>query len=341
MTKTRFGIIGVGGWGEFHVRVLQDHPFAQVTAVCDANIGRARSVAEKYGIPFATEDFHQLLKQDDVDSVSIITPDFAHLEPTLAALESGKNVLVEKPMATTLEDCIRISDLASRSKGKFMVDFHNRWSPPFYKAKDAIDKGELGKVQMISYRLNDTIFVPTKMLSWSGKSTVMWFIGSHSLDTLFWLFGKPLQRVYSVARSEVLASKGITTPDYYCCILEFEGGGTAMLENGWILSESTPNIIDLKCSILGSEGTIYIDGSHHRMLQKYTATEATYPDVFVLPTVYGKPGGFAAESIRHFADCIVENKQPMVGAKEGLAVTKAILAIEESVRSGHPVTLSK
>lgn len=339
MKKARFGIIGVGGWGEFHVRVLQDHPFAEVVGVCDANAERASCVADKYGIAFATADFRELLAREDIESVNIITPDFAHLEPTLAALEAGKNVLVEKPMATTLEECVQIADLASKSKGKFMVDFHNRWSPPFYKAKEAIDKGELGTVQMISYRLNDTIFVPTKMLSWSGKSTVMWFIGSHSLDTLFWLLGKPLRRVYSVARSEVLSKRGITTPDYYCCILEFEGGGTAMLENGWILSENAPSLIDLKCAIVGSEGTIYIDGSHHRMLQKYTATEAAYPDTFVLPTVYGKPGGFAAESIRHFADCVVQDKQPMVGAKEGLAVTKAILAIEESVRSGQPVDL--
>jgi len=339
MNKSRFAVIGVGGWGEFHVRVFMDHLQAEVTAVCDVNAERAEAVARKYGIPFSTNDYREVLSRDDVDSVSITTPDFAHFEPAIAALEAGKNVLLEKPMATAVEECERIAELASRSKGKFMVDFHSHWNPALYKAKDAIDKGEIGTVQMISYRLNDTIFVPTKMLSWAGKSTVMWFIGSHSLDTLFWLFGKPLRRVYAIARSEVLVKMGITTPDYYSCILEFEGGGTAMLENGWILSESTPNLIDVKCEIVGSEGTLYFDGSHHRMLQKYTRTEATYPDVFVLPTVYGKPGGFAAASIQHFVECAAEGKEPMIGAQEGLVVTKAIIAIEESVRTGQPVEL--
>jgi len=337
MNTTRCGIIGVGGWGEFHAKVIMDHPFAQLVGVCDANEDRAKEIAAKYDIPCATSSFEELIARDDIDSVHIVTPDFAHVEPAVAALEAGKNVLLEKPMATTVEGCQKISDAAAKSKGRFMVDFHSRWSPTVYKAKCAIDEGDLGEVQMISYRLNDTIFVPTEMLSWAGKSTVMWFIGSHSLDTIFWLYGKPLKQVYAVARSKVLKGMGIDTPDFYNCILEFEGGGTAILENGWILSNSLPTIIDVKCAIVGSEGTVYIDGSSHRMLQRYTKDEATYPDVFVLPNVYGKPGGFAAESIRHFIDCAVKDEEPMVGAKEGLAVTKAILAIEESVRTGLPV----
>lgn len=339
MEKTRFAVIGVGTWGEFHIRVLQAHPYAEVVAVCDSNLERAEKVAEQYGIKFATDDYREVIARDDVQSVSITTPDFAHVEPAIMALEQGKNVLLEKPMATTVEECERIKAAAESSKGKFMVDFHNRWSPPFYKAKEAIDTGELGELQMLSYRLNDSIFVPTKMLSWAGKSTVMWFIGSHSLDTLFWLLGEPLESVYACASRRVLKSMGIDTPDYYQMILNFRGGVAVMLENGWILPESTPSIIDLKCEIVGSEGVVYIDGSHHRMLQMYTADSAKYPDTFVLPTVYGDPGGFAAASIKHFVNCIVQDKTPMVGAEEGLEVTKAIIAIEESVLTGQPVSL--
>lgn len=338
--KARFGVIGTGGWGELHIRVMKDHPFAEVVGVCDVNEQRAKEIAEKHDIPFWTSQFQELLESANVDSVSIVTPDFAHTEPTVASLQAGKNVLMEKPMAFTLEECEKIINAANETGAIFMLDFHNRWSPPFVKAKQAIVDGELGEVQMISYRLNDTIFVPTKMLSWAGKSTVMWFIGSHCLDTIFWLVDSPLKKVFAISSSRILQDMGITTPDFYQAILEFDSGAYVMLENGWILPESAPTLIDLKCSIVGAHGAVYIDGSHHRMLQKYTREEAALPDTFVLPTIHGKPTGFATESIRHFIDCVVDGKEPMVGAQEGLAVTKAIVAIEQSAKTGEPVSVN-
>jgi predicted dehydrogenase len=111
------------------------------------------------------------------------------------------------------------------------------------------------------------------------------------------------------------------------------------LENCWVLPESAPNLIDLKCEIVGSLGTVYVDGSHHRILQRYTQDEASYPDVFVCPIVYEKPMGFAAESIRYFADCITSGQVPMVGAEDGLKATRVLCAIQQSVREGQPIEL--
>jgi predicted dehydrogenase len=285
----------------------------------------------------ATDDVAELLAQPELDAVSIVTPDFAHTEPALAAAAAGKHLLVEKPLATTAGECERIIAAARDAGVKLMVDFHNRWNPPFHRAKRAIDEGEIGVPQFAFYRLSDTIYVPTKMISWAGRSTVAWFLASHCLDTLRWLMGDDVSRVYCVARSRVLKERGIDTPDYYQATLEFAGGATALLEVAWILPEGSPSLIDLKCELVGDKGAFYIDGSHHRALEIQTGERSEYPDVLVMPTVFEQLVGFSYQSIRHFVDCVVNDQPPMATGEDGLAATRVICAMEESARTQAPV----
>jgi len=338
MEKVGFGVIGTGQWGEMHARIYASTEGITLAGVADQVEQRAESVARAYGTMHYT-DYRALLADDLIKAVSVVTPDFAHADIAVAAAEAGKHVLVEKPLAMTVEDCRRIMEAAERSGVKLMVDFHNRWSPPFYRAWEAIRRGQIGEPQHVYYRLSDRIYVPTEMLSWAAKSTVAWFIGTHSIDTVRWLLDDEVRRVYAVSRSRVLKEMGVDTPDFYQATLEFKSGATAVVENSWILPNTTPNIIDLKCEIVGSKGALYVDGSHHRTLEKYTETEASYPDVLVMPAVYGEQKGFAAESIRHFIDCVLHDREPRVTGRDGLEVTKVIQAIEESVRTGSAVEL--
>jgi predicted dehydrogenase len=338
MNTLGVGIIGTGTWGTVHARTYGSMPGVKVAGVADLVSERAETLAEETGAKAYT-DYREVLADDAIQAVSIVTPDFAHAEIALAAAQAGKHILCEKPLAMTVEECEAIVAAAAKAGVKLMVDFHARWSPPFYKARQAIQKGDIGVPQHVYYRLNDRIFVPTEMLSWAAKSTVMWFIGSHSIDTIRWFLDDEVDAVYAVARSEVLKGMGIDTPDYYQVTLHFRSGATAQLENSWILPNSQPNIIDLKCQIVGSKGALYMDASHNRTLEKYTETEAAYPDILVMPTVYGRQMGFAAESIRHFAECVRDDKELLVTGRDGLEVTKAICAIEESVRTRQPVSV--
>lgn len=338
MEKVGFGIIGAGQWGELHARVYASSPHVILAGVCDLIEHRAESIAQAYGAVHY-KDYAELLADEAISAVSIVTPDFAHAEIALAAAEAGKHILVEKPLAMTVEECQAIIDAAKRSNVKLMVDFHNRWSPPFYKAWEAIRRGDIGEPQHVYYRLNDTIYVPTTMLTWAEKSTVEWFIGTHSIDTIRWLLQDEVRRVYAVSRSRVLTKMGINTPDFYQVTLEFNSGATAHVENSWILPKTTPNIIDLKCEIIGDKGALYLDTSHARILEKYTETEASYPDVLVMPQIYGAQMGFAAESIRHFIDCVLHDREPRVTGEDGLIVTQIIQAIEQSARTNNPVEI--
>jgi len=347
MYETGFGVIGVGTWGALHARVYSSMPDARLAAVCDVDESRARQVGEACGAARVYTDYRELLSDPDVRAVSIALPDFLHREAAVAAAQAGKHVLVEKPLATTEEDARAMIGAADAAGVFLFVDFHNRWSPPFNLLKQALDAGELGRPQMISYRLNDTLFVPTQMLRWAGRSSVAWFLASHCLDTLLWLLnaracaeggaGDTVERLYCVARSRVLREeRGVDTPDLYLTTLEWRSGLVAQMENHWILPESGPSIFDLKCQFVGSRGAFFIDGSHHGAAQKQTG-RAEYPDVLVAPTVQGQPTGFGAESIRHFAQSVIHGQKPLVDGLDGLAVTRLILKMEESARKRQPV----
>lgn len=334
----RMGVIGAGGWGGMHARTYADTPGAELRGVADADAERAAALAKRFGAR-AYEDCAALLADPEIDAVAVVTPDFAHDDILLAAAQAGKHILAEKPLAMSVAACERIVAAAEKAGVTLMVDFHARWSPPLYKAWEAIRAGEIGVPQHVYYRLNDRIFVPTEMLSWAAQTTVLWFVGSHAIDTVRWLLGDEVMRVYAVSRRGVLQRRGIDTPDYYLSTLEFRSGATAVIETSWILPNTMPNIVDVKCEVVGDNGAIYIDQSHNRAIEKYTADSGSYPDVFVMPSVYGTQGGFAADSIRHFVECVRLGKQPLVTGRDGLIVTKVICGIEESIRTGQPVAI--
>src|SRR5262249_15009351 len=162
----------------------------------DLNEGRAREIADKYGARVLT-DYRELAARDDVDAVSICTPDFAHAAPALAMLEAGKHVLIEKPMTTDVDEAARIVAAARRSGVKAMVDFAQRWNPSNLTVKEAIIAGELGRPFMAYTRVSDAISVATKWFTWSARSGPQWFLYPHSMDLVRWLFEQEPVRVYA------------------------------------------------------------------------------------------------------------------------------------------------
>ena len=337
MGRAGFGLIGTGIWGETHARTYSDHSEVDLVAVCDLDEARGREIAERYGVPARHTNYVDLLEEEGVDAVSIVTPDFAHTEIAVAAAEAGKHILLEKPMATTVEDCERIADAVERAGVKFMVDFHNRWNPATVKAKRAIEDGEIGDPEMIYYRLNDTIYVPTEMLSWAGRSSTLWFLGSHCIDTLLWLLDEEVTEVYTIRNTRVLKGMGIDTADSYQTTLRLSGGASVVLENCWILARSHP-LIDFKVELIGDKGSLYYDGRPH-LVEQFGPHEVEWPDVIVCPEVHGSPRGLGADSIRHFVDCVCMGRRPLCGFEDGRKVTGILLAMEESADRGKPVTL--
>jgi len=342
--KIRLGVVGAGIWGGMHIRAYMQHPSAQLVAICDLDKSRAQEAANKFGIPGCYTDIDEML-DEELDGLSIATPDTAHADIAVKAAGKGVHILVEKPLATTVQECERMISAASSAGVYLMVDWHNRWNPPCYYAYKAIRAGELGKISYIYYRVSDTIYVPTKMLPWAGKSSVMWFLGSHALDTTCWLTGEEPVRVFCKRKEGVLKGMGIPTADMYITMVDFAGGATAVVENSWVLPQSSPTLIDHKCEIIGSKGVINLDPTHNRAFAKYTAAtpggfpDASFADMFITPEIHGRQLGFAVESIYHFVECIRDGKKPLTSGEDGLLNTRLILAAEESADKGVPVKL--
>jgi predicted dehydrogenase len=335
----RFGVIGVGLWGEVHAEIYSRHPYATLAAVCDRDPKRAKQVAERYGAEQVYTDFRDLAADPGVDAVAVVTPDFAHRDPIVAAAEAGKHIITEKPLATTVEEAEAIADAVKRAGITFMVDFHTRWNPPLVIAKQDIAEGKLGRIVSAYFRLNDTISVPTEMLSWAEKSSILWFLGSHTVDSLRFLFEDEVEQVYSVSRSSVLKGRGVDVPDLYQSILEFRSGIVATIENNWIIPNTHPSVNDIKVNILGSKGMINMDLTNNQMIERYLEDSSDHPDCLVKPQVRDRHVGFAYESIRDFVDCLYLGKEVQASLEDGLRVTKVVLAIMESASTGLPVTV--
>lgn len=349
MNTVKMALVGAGTWGANHARIYKAHPFAEIVAVCDKDRGKAEKVAAEEGIALVYTDYNRMFAESGCDAVAIVTPDFAHTDIAVAAAEAGKHILIEKPLATKYDDVFRILDACEKNHVRCMVDLHNRWNPPFHAAYQSVRNNELGEVYSAYYRLNDVRWVATDMLPWASRSSIMWFLGSHSIDTLMWMFRSRPKRVYCVSRKGVLSKpgvldrsgnpvpNGIDTTDEYLTTIEFENGAIAQMENGWVTPNANPCVNDIKFTILGDKGMISVDASNHNMIQKYTDNEVFVPDVIVQNKIFGQPKGFAFESIRSFVDCLISGEEFHVTVKEAAYGVLAILAIMKSAETRMPV----
>lgn len=342
MATINAAIIGAGTWGATHASILSEYGAVKLTGVCDVNRGKAEALAARHGIPaeHVYTDHREMLGKCPIDVVCIVTPDFLHRDFAIDAANAGKHMLIEKPLATTRKDVEDIMEAAGRAGVRMMVDLHNRFSPPFAVAKASVDAGEIGEPYSAYFRLNDAKWVATEMLSWAAKSSILWFLGSHSLDTLRWFFGDEVERVYSVSRKGILAASGVDTEDIYQTILEFRRGGIATMENGWITPNTHPNVNDIKFNITGTLGMFNLDLTNSQMIEKFTEKKAEHPDVLVNHFVHGRAMGFAYQSIRHFIDRLIDGKPFLISPEDAANTSLAILAVIESARGRKPVKVS-
>lgn len=338
-SPVKIALIGAGVWGETHAFLYKESKDVELTAVCDLDQEKAEALAQKFDVPHVFTDHKEMLGRVNVEAVAIVTPDFTHAPLVVDCAEARKDIMLEKPIATTRSDVREIVEAVDRNDIRLMVDLHNRWSPPFATAREKISEGEIGEVVNAYFRLNDKMWVATDMLSWAEQSSVLWFLGSHAIDTLRWLFADEIKRVYAVSHEGILKEKGIDTVDVYQTILEFNNGGIATVENGWITPDSHSNINDIKFNICGSEGMINIDTTNSGVIEFFDNEKQVNPDVIVNHFVHGKAEGFAYKSIQHFVEKLISGEDFLVSVADAARTSLVILAIMESAETGQPVTV--
>ena len=348
MGKLRVGIIGAGGVARYaHIHGYQALEDAEIVAICDVNEDRLKKMAAEYKIPKTFREYQDLLKED-LDAVSVCLPNYLHSQVTVAALEAGKNVLCEKPMAINAAEAKKMLEAAKRTGKKLMVGFHRRFGQEAQVLKGFIERGELGNIYYIKATNLRRRSIPgaggwftTKRLSGGG---VLIDIGVHNLDLAFWFMGHPkptsalgvtyqkfshLKRVPT--RFGDMDEKGVVdVEDMALGLIKFENGAAVFLEVSWAAHIGGGGTREFR--ILGTKA-----GATLSPLTIYTIQNEQLLDT--TPVLRGKQDHYV-EEIRHFLDCIKEDKNCDPSGEEGLFVTQIVDALYESAGKGETVQVS-
>ncbi len=336
MDKVRLGIIGYGTMGEIYSEGIAEFHNAEVAAVADHNPEHLASALQKHGCD-VFEDYRDMYSWGKLDAVVIILPDFLHKEAVIEAAAAGLHILVEKPFAMSVQDALEMVEAVRRAKVKCMIEFMNRWSAPFVKAKELADAGKFGFVTSVSGDLNDSIFVPTRMLRWSARSTPGWFLMCHTFDLATWITGKKPASVFATAAKKILAAKGIDTYDAIEALVNFTDGSIGRFTNNWVLPEAIPLLYELKLRIVGSDAAIDINTSDQQL---HYFDQNRYEHTFnAWGKVLGRPYGHCYDMLRTFVDCIQRDLPVPIPAETGLKNTIFMEAVHKSVETGKPVSI--
>lgn len=267
---------------------------------------------------------------EGMDAVVVATPDFAHKEAGLGALERNLHVLFEKPLATSRADAIALRDAAKASSGKVMVGFENRWNPKFQQVRDILASGE-NPIVAQRVLLQDTEFVPRQMLSWAARSTPGWFLFPHSLDMAMWLSGAHPVEVFARGVKKVLAPDSIDTYDRIAASFLMSDDSILDLDSGWVLPESRPSVFEFRYGIeaKGLEFEIEIDRSG---VTSYGTTSANY--LFgPAKDARGRLVGAHIDMMRDFIDYCLGADLDVPSVDDGFRVTEAIATLHEALES--------
>lgn len=338
---TRAAVIGAGILGTRHARVFHELDDCQVVGVADYSIEKAQHAAAYSGAR-AFADAERMLTEVDCDVVAVATPDHAHTAPVLTALRAGKHVLVEKPLATCIEDAALMLAEAERRNLVLQVNYSQRFVPEYAWLKQQIDAGAIGRPAMVISSKQDTIFVPTRMISWAAQTSPIYFMSSHDIDLVGWLTGGSPCRVTATERRGVLTALGVDVHDGVDAVVEYDNNVTASYHSSWILPESYPTITVDRMTIIGDAGVLHFE-SRDRSVACYGAqggTTVTFTGPQTANEVQGRLMGAFRTSLETFVDAVRTGVEPATSARRTQHVLAVQNAILESARTGASTLLS-
>lgn len=343
----KIGIIGCGKIAQVrHLPEYADNKNVKLVGYYDISHERAKEMANKYGGQ-AYSSYHRLLELSDIDAVSVCTANYSHAEIAIAALNAGKHVLCEKPMATTLSDCEAMVNAAKES-GKFLMIGHNqRFAKAHVKARQLIADGVIGDI--VSFR---TTFGHGGPETWSvdpGQNT--WFfnknkavmgamadLGVHKTDLIHFLTGQTI--IETTARLSTIDKRDATgaligVDDNAICIYRLSGGAVGSMTASWTFYGEEDN----STVLYGTKGImrIYEDPAHSI---KVTGNDkkVTYFDTDQIQTNDNQTKSGVIDA---FVDCLVNNKQPEISGSEALKAMRVIFASVESSETGRSIAVNQ
>lgn len=329
----KYGVIGLGFFGEKHAEILSDMPGVELAAVCTRRPHRVKEIAERFKIPRTYTNYKDLLADTEIDAVGIITHVNDHRDITIEALKTGKHIFLEKPMAGTVEDCDAIIEAAKSAKeGKFMVGHICRFDTRISLAKAAIDEGRIGRIVSMHAARNLPAGVGASVLD---KISPLMGDGIHDTDLMLWFTGSRVKTVYA----QNIRVRNFKHPDIGWAMYRFENDAVGVIETVWHLPDNTPFTIDARMEIIGTEGAIYIDCGNTGLTINDSAG-VHKPDTIYWPDLFGRRVGTLRNELSYFVECIRAGKSLNVITPEESRMAVAVMCMaEQSAETGEVVKM--
>jgi predicted dehydrogenase len=335
----RMAVIGAGYWGPNLIRNFSACPGVSLVAVCDRDSARLGKVLAGYPAVEGIAEPEAVFARDDIDAVAIATPVGTHAPLALAALRAGKHVLVEKPLASGVRDAEEMVATAREVGRVLMVDHTFIYSGPVRKIKEIVDSGDLGEIYYVdSVRINLGLF--------QHDVNVVWDLAPHDLSIMDYLIGRLPKSLSAFGTCHADSGNGIEDVAYLN--LDFGGGLLANFHVNWL------SPVKIRHFLVGGslKGLVYNDLSPDEKIKVYDRgiTINHEPEARRGVLIGYRTGDVWAPRIdsqeplqamvRHFAECIRDNKTPLTDGEAGLRVVRILEAAQRSIKAqGGRITL--
>lgn len=344
MTRTKVAMLGAGFITDIHLESYHRFvPEAEIVAVYARNPDKAQAFAEKYHIPQWYTDMDKLIAESGCEVVDICLPNFLHAEATIKAAQAGKHVIIEKPLAVTLEQADAMIAACKQAGVKLMYAEELCFAPKYERVRHLVNEGAIGEIYMLkqsekhSGPHSDWFYDVNQ----SGGGVLM-DMGCHALAWFRWMLNNAKVESIYATMSTVLHKSRTRGEDNSVVIVEFENGVTAVAEDSWAKHGG----MDDKSEVYGTEGVAYADlfmgnaaityskNGYGYAMEKADTTQGWTFTIFEEVFNQGYP-----HELKHFIECVREDKQPLVTGEDGRAVLEMIYAAYASAGSGQKIKL--
>lgn len=322
----RWAVVGAGRFGTIHARVLSSIPDVELYGLCNRNEERLQTAASEFDGAHTFTDYEAILDDPQVDVVDITTHWQDHYPIALAALQRGKHVFLEKPMAASAEECrtlLQAAEEASANSKQCMVGHICRFDPRVTLAREAIDEGRIGRIVSMHAKRNLPKAPGSLRLD---KVSPLMGDGIHDADLMMWFTGQTPSRVYG----RNVRVDEFRYPDVGWAMLEFGEEAIGVVETNWRLPENTPTVIDAKLEVVGTEGMLTIDCSNPG-LSVLDGSGLKMQDTVYWPMQHGQQIGALQHELAYFNRCVREGRTPEVVTP--IEAARAVAVMEAAERS--------
>ena len=339
MSKIMICLIGAGRAGEVHGDVYNDYvKNSEIAAVVDNNLEKAKRLVKKYSLKesLAFYTLQDAINNVKFDAVVITTPTFTHPDYVIEAAKNKIHVFCEKPMAITTQDCDRMIKACKDAGIILQIGFMRRFDPGFLYAKKIIYEGTIGKPTIIKSLTHGPGLPEKWALDIKNSNGMLAEVNSHDFDTIRWLAGKEYESVYAVAKNFNCPKIGKEFPDFYdtaVVSLKLKNGALGLIDSVCPCFYG----YDARAEVVGSKGMMFI-GS----LQDSTTITCTRENSIVIKQTMSWKKRFHEAYVaedRHFIECILNNKKPLVSGGDGKKAVAAVIAANDSILKGQPVNI--